>query len=131
MSDIFKATSPILKVDTEQRLVTGIVLVPDEVDLQGHTIAPDVIEATAHNFLKRYNSQTELGIQHEVFDPDVVELVESHVTKEDMFLGGEPVKKGSWVITVHVVSDEVWADVKSGALTGFSIGGDAIHTPVT
>ena len=33
------------------------------------------------------------------------------------------VKKGSWVISVKVISDRLWKMVKDGELTGFSIGG--------
>jgi hypothetical protein len=35
------------------------------------------------------------------------------------------VKKGSWLMTVHVSSDKTWRDVKDGKITGFSIGGVA------
>lgn len=118
-------TVPIAKLNEEKRLVTGIVLEPDEVDAQGDTITEEEIAAAAHRFLKRYNAATKLGLMHKMFGDIGVELVESFVAPFDFELGSGKVKKGSWVITIHVVSDQVWNDVKSGKLTGFSIGGVA------
>jgi DNA adenine methylase len=39
------------------------------------------------------------------------------------------VKKGTWLLGVHVVSDELWGQVKDGTLSGFSIGGTARKIP--
>lgn len=116
---------PILKADEEQRLVTGIVLEPDEVDAQNDTITADVIEKAAHNFLARYNRGTKLGVMHKIFGEIGVELVESFIAREDMELGGQPVKKGSWLMTVKILEEPMWKKVKSGEITGFSIGGVA------
>lgn len=120
---------PILKTEEERRLVTGIVLEPDEVDAQNDTIKARVIEEAAHKFLRKYNRSTEMGLMHSIFGNIGVELAESYVTHEDTVLGGQKVKAGSWLMTVKVISDKVWADVKSGKLTGFSIGGTAIIDP--
>jgi hypothetical protein len=117
----------ILKFDTEddERLVTGIVLEPDEIDTQNDTIGSLAIKETAHDFLAKFNRESELGVQHQVFGEIGVKLVESFIAPVDMDIGGEKVKKGSWVITVKVLSDKVWNSIKSGDLTGFSIGGIA------
>ena len=117
------------KRDDDQRLVTGIVLEPDEVDAQNDTISADVIEKAAHNFLKQFNSSTKMGLMHEKFDNLGIDLVESYVTKEDTPIGGNPVKAGSWLMTVRITSDKLWGDVKAGRLTGFSIGGIATIDP--
>lgn len=124
-----RGVAPIIKVDSERRLITGIVLEPDEVDAQNDTIKAEVIEEAAHKFLRQYNSGTQMGVQHAMFGNIGVELVESHVTKEDMQMGDEQVKKGSWLMTVHVTNDRIWSDVKEGKITGFSIGGVAVIEP--
>ena len=119
----------------EKRLVTGVVLEPEVVDAQKDWEPSEVIEKAAHAFLANYNRPstdggTILGINHKVFDDIGVELVESSIAHDDYHLGGsskaKKVKKGSWVMTVHVSSDKTWNDVKTGKLTGFSVAGTVI-----
>jgi len=116
---------PISKADIEQRLVYGIVLEPDEVDAQNDTINEAGIQKTAHNFLSKYNRESEMGHMHRRLGDIGVELVESYIAPMDFTIGQESVKKGSWLIATKVVDDALWADVKSGKLTGFSVAGIA------
>jgi hypothetical protein len=116
---------PICKVDDSKRLVVGVVLEPDLVDAQNDTIPADVIETAAHDYLANYNKATELGIQHDTFGDIGVELVESYIAPVDFEINGVTIKKGTWVMVVHVSSDDVWLKVLSGEITGFSIGGTA------
>jgi len=116
---------PIAKLDEPLRVVTGIVLEPDEVDSQNDTISSEEIRRAAHNYLASYNRETRLGLQHKVFDKIGLELVESWIAPVDLQLGGESVKAGSWVMSVHVLDDGLWEAVKAGKFTGFSIGGVA------
>ena len=112
---------PIVKADDEKRLVTGVVLQPEVTDAQGDVISEDVIEEAAHNFVADYNRSTQLGVQHKGFPPGI-QLVESWIAPVDMNLG-KPVKKGTWLMTVHVTNDDIWGKVKAGLIRGFSIGG--------
>lgn len=110
---------------TEKRLVTGIVLEPDVVDAQNDYISADAIEEAAHNFLREYNKSTEMGLMHNAFGDIGIELVECSIAPIDFTLGNKPVKKGSWLVTVHVTDDKRWEEVKTGKLNGFSVGGVA------
>lgn len=114
-----------VKADTAKRLVTGIVLEPDEIDLQNDTISEEEIERAAHKFLAQYNKLTKMGLMHQMFGNIGVDLVESWIAREDGSMGGAPVKKGSWLMTVYVKSDPLWRKVQDGEITGFSIGGTA------
>jgi len=116
---------PIQKVDTDKRLVTGVVLEPDEVDAQGDTIDEEAIERAAHNFLARYNKETEIGNLHKIFGQNGLELVESWIAPVDMKLGKGKVKRGTWLMTIRVLNDHTWQQVKTGEITGLSIGGTA------
>jgi len=109
----------------ELRLVTGIVLEPNEVDAHNDYEKPETIRKTAHKFLSNYNKDTRMGLMHSEFDDIGIELVESYIAPVKLTLNKKMIKKGSWVMTVHVSSDSVWNKVKSGDLTGFSIGGIA------
>jgi DNA adenine methylase len=110
----------IAKVDEEKRLVYGVVLVPDEEDLQGDVISAEESRKAAHGYLLK---RRVLGEMH-VRAPEGVDLVESYIAPLDFELGGMPVSTGSWVICVHVPNDAVWGKVKDRTYTGFSIGWD-------
>ena len=116
---------PIAKVDEEERLVTGIVLEPNEVDAQNDTISEESIKAAAYKFVSRYNKGTQLGFMHKAFGNLGISLVESWVAREGLVMNDSKVKKGSWLMTVHVTNEKLWARIKEGKVTGFSIGGVA------
>lgn len=115
----------IAKIDTDRQIVTGIVLEPGEVDAQNDTVSDEVIERASINFLSRYNSETQLGFMHKVFGEIGLQLAASWVALSDQKLGGKNVKRGSWLMSVKVVDPKLWARVKKGEFTGFSIGGVA------
>jgi hypothetical protein len=116
---------PIAKADAEQRIVMGVVLEPNVVDAHNDFETPEAIERAAHDFLSKYNRSTQMGVMHKMFGQVGLDLIESYIAPQDLTLGSEPVKKGSWVMAVKVVDDALWAKVKGGQLTGFSIGGKA------
>jgi hypothetical protein len=120
---------PIEKVE-DKRIIEGVVLTPDTVDAHGDIIKSEVIEETSADFLSKYNSFTKLGVQHSVFDKKF-QLRQSYIAKTDMDLGNRKIKKGSWVIEVKVLDDDIWDKIKKGEITGFSIGGRAIARKLT
>jgi len=120
-----KTITFVSKADDEKRLVTGIVLQPEVVDAQGDIISKEVIEAAAYNFLARYNQKTQLGLQHEIMKPEGVELVESYIAPADYVLNNRVITAGTWMMTVRVKNDVLWTKIKTGQITGFSIGGVA------
>jgi DNA adenine methylase len=125
-ADILKSKwwVPISKLSKDKQLITGVVLVPDQVDAHGDIIPAEVIEEAAHNFLAAYNSTTTMGLMHKDMSPPI-DLVESYIAPMDMVLGSQTVKAGSWIITARVNDASIWKKVKEGKLTGFSIGGTA------
>lgn len=116
---------PIMKVEKEKHLVTGIVLEPDTVDAQGDTIDAEAIERAAHNFLAKYNRETQMGLLHRMFGEIGVELVESYLAPVELKMGGQKMSPGTWIMTARVRDDKLWQRVKDGDITGFSIGGVA------
>lgn len=116
---------PIIKADKEKRIATGIVLEPDTVDAHGDTIDAEAIERAAHNFLAKYNKETRLGLLHEIFGDIGVELVECWVAPVDMMLGGQKVRKGTWLMSHKILDEALWKQIKAGEITGLSIGGVA------
>lgn len=117
--------------DGDERYALGIVLEPQPFDgrgdLQGDTYSEETVRAAAHEFMVRYQN---MGLDHEELANGKVLLLESYVAPADFEVGGEKVKRGTWLMACRYVDDDVWASVKSGERQGFSIGGDAIKRPL-
>ncbi len=112
----------------EQRIVYGIVLEPETTDSQGDIYSADVIEKAAHGFMADYQN---LGEMHKALVNDGAEVVESYLAPVDMSINGTAIKAGTWLMGIRVKSDQLWKKVKSGELTGLSIGGFAERLPVS
>ena len=108
-----------VKVDDEKRIVTGPVLVPNVLDLQGDFEFQEDIEKAAHGFLE---NRGDIGRQHEIFDGIGIP-VESHLTREPIKnSAGKTLPVGTWVMSVKITHEPTWQAVKRGEVTGFSIG---------
>ena len=111
--------------DSDERFVLGVVLEPDTVDAQQDIYDAPTIRKAAHLYMERYQN---MGLQHKELVNDRVILLESYIAPVDMTIGGQAVKAGSWVMGVRFDDAELWKGVKSGKITGFSIGGYATRT---
>lgn len=117
----------VLKADEgEERYVLGIVLEPDVVDAQADTYSASEVRQAAEKFMQEHRN---VGLMHKEFVNEQVKILESYVAPVDFRLGDVDVRKGTWLMAVRVLDDELWSSVKGGGLTGFSIGGSAIRTP--
>jgi DNA adenine methylase len=121
---VTKLFIPLTKAVADKRMITGVVLVPEQVDAHGDIYDADVIAKAAHDFLAGYNAGNEVALMHKDFKRDF-DLLESYVAPVDFALGDTSVKAGTWIITVRVNEDKIWDKVKKGEITGFSIGGKA------
>ena len=123
-STIFEkhVTRTYLKVDEAKRVVTGPVLVPDTVDLEGDFEFPEDIQEAAFKFMEDARN---IGEMHTKFGGIGVP-VESWILREAIFVDkGMEFKiypAGTWMMSVKVTDDKVWEKVRNGELTGFSIG---------
>jgi hypothetical protein len=123
---------PIVKVDEEEQVVTGPVLIPDQEDRHGDVVREENIETVAWKFMEDYQNVDLMHTFEEVGVP-----VGSLPLPGDLHLdpeglpGGEPdvsfeedvIPKGTWLFQVRVTKDEVWKGVMDGDYTGFSIYG--------
>jgi hypothetical protein len=108
--------------DVRKRVILGVALVPDEVDLQDDLISAPEIERAAHQFML---NKGQIGIMHQEFPSGATAVVESYLAPHDMILGNDTISKGSWVIGVKVFDDDLLKRIEEGEFTGFSIGGHA------
>jgi site-specific DNA-adenine methylase len=124
VTEVLAKRIPILKTG-EERYVLGIVLEPETVDAQRDIYsAPEVREA-AHRFMADFQN---VGLMHREVVTGRVKILESYVAPAGFELDGTTVKKGTWLLAVRVADDGLWQQIKTGQLTGFSIGGSAVRS---
>jgi len=128
VSKVHKSVRPVrlLKAEeNEERYVFGVVLVPDEVDAQGDIYSAKEVEKAAHSFLEHFGGKVKL--MHKGKPVDGVVPIESYLSKAPETHGEETFPVGTWFLATRVNNDDIWAAVKSGAFTGYSMGGTALR----
>lgn len=106
------------KSNSQKQIVYGEVYVPNQRDTDGNFMTAETIEKMAHDFLaKQRNSQISKGHDGKA---DKGCVVESFIARKD----DPDFIEGAWVIGAHIPDIEIWKQVESGDLTGFSIEGD-------
>ncbi len=117
----------ILKTDNPG-FVLSPILVPDEPDLEGDVISEEEIESAAHEYM--ITSQN-VGLMHQriVRSKDAM-LVESYIARGTHKIAGHTIKAGTWMGGFRIVNEKIRQAIKDGKLTGVSIGGAGLRTPL-
>lgn len=116
----FATYGKIVKVDSENHYVTGIVYEPMTEDSHENYMTADEIQKAAYWYAKNGDK---VDLQHSFEPLDGACVVENFVAKSDMEIEGEEIKKGTWLMTVEVSDPDVWGQIEKGEITGFSMGG--------
>lgn len=124
-SAAFTTYGRLLKADTDNHFVTGIVYEPMVEDSQGNYMTEAEITKAAHWFMKNGG---DVDIQHCFKKCEGAEVVESYIAKCDMEIEGQEVKKGTWVMTMEITDANVWESIQKGEITGFSMGGAGVYS---
>jgi len=114
------------KLDEKHRVVLGEVYTPavkkGDQDCQDDWMDEEEITKMAYGFMEK---SRQVGKNHIEMLGGKAVIVESFIAGE----GWEPFQKGAWVLGTKIKDDKLWKDVKSGKITGYSIGGDGIRVP--
>jgi len=109
--------------DDDERVATGVVMVPDKVDLQGDFAHEGLIRDWATQFGNFYEAgEADGGIMHAAWPSNWMDLERNEVLDEAEEIGDETVEAGSWVQSWKYNDDELWSLVADGILSGRSIG---------
>ena len=120
-------------VDKERRMLYGAALIPEKLILRIDKNNEEyymkferkTIERLAHDFYKK-NLHHTTNLQHQ-YPVTGVTIVESWLKEgnsdKSLALGLTDLPDGTWFIGAKVDDDNVWEEVKSGAIRGFSIEG--------
>ena len=125
------------KVDTEQRMLLGPILIPDKkilrVDGEGQPyhvfFTKDTVKKLAQNYLmKKYTDKATIEHAKSVKGVHLVEswVKDGKLDKSNNY--GLNLPEGSWVGMFKITDDRIWKDyVKTGKVQGFSIEGLFTH----
>lgn len=121
-------------LDGWERLVTGVVADPENVDSYGNKISAEEIRSACYGFMERFQN---MGIQHKrdsagnpILFNDQIVIVGCDVIRQSETIEGTYVPKGAWVMTCRIVDDEIWEGVLDGTYTGYSFEAFAKRVPV-
>lgn len=120
---ILKYEFPICK-DAKKQIVYGVIYEPFDgtnADAHGDYASAEDIEKAAHGFMEEYQA---INLMHEspLYNNDV-KICESFIAPTDFYVGGQMIKKGSWVMATHVVNKELWKMIEDGVLNAYSMEG--------
>lgn len=119
------------KVDTEQKMLIGAILIPDKkilrVDGEGNPFhvffTKDTVKKLAQNYLmKKYTDSSTLEHDKKIKGVHLVQswIKEGKLDKSNSY--GLNLPDGSWVGIMKVTDDTIWNDyVKTGKVKGFSV----------
>jgi hypothetical protein len=119
-----KTVQVVKAVNEELKQATFVVMVPDEVDLHGDITSEDEVRKACHNFNKHCN---QANLFH-ITKTTTFDIVESYISPVDFVLGSHTVSKGTWLTTVQVHDDSLWALIKAGDICSVSISAMAKGT---
>ena len=121
----------IVRKDEEKQIVYGVVLEPETEDAQEDIVPIAEVEKACHRFAIKYaKGVAQMGLDHDVVvDRANAPLVENFIAPVDYAQGEKVVRKGSWVIGVHIPDKDLWGSVKDGTQTGYSISGHGLKQP--
>lgn len=107
----------------DERIVFGVVYEPDTEDTQGDEATALEIKKACYSFME--NGQVYF-VMHKGVRVDVC-VLENYLAPVDFSIetasGMEKVTKGTWLLGSRIPFGEMWADIKSGELAGYSMGG--------
>ena len=130
---------PVAKGQEWKQLVYGVVLEPNAIDSQDDFMLPHHVERTAHGYLKKAirGRSSVAKLQHGAHrggfskTQSSIVPVESFIAPVDFsYDGKEQIKKGSWVLAMHVEDPELWQDFLDGKYRAFSVGGSGVRRAV-
>lgn len=119
-SRILKHLKPrVIKAEESEGLVSGVVLEPHTADAELDVVTPEEILKALVRFAakpKRF-----IGYRHN--SPTPADIVEIFQAPQDLTWHGGAVKSGSWCLTVKAHDKSTKAELATGFLNAFSIGG--------
>lgn len=127
----------ISKLDEDKRQVFGWASVVEKngqpvVDLQGDFIPVEEMERAGYDYVRKSRKAGDMHARDGMGPRVVGEMIESFVVtpEKKQALGLSDDIPTGWWVGFQIEDDQVWADIKSGKRTGFSVHGTGKRTPL-
>jgi len=119
-------TVDFVRKDADEQVVTGVVMVPWEVDRQGDYETPETIESFAADFADLYaNESADGGIMHAAWPSDWMDLEANVIAGRDELpdaVADADLDDGTWVQQWRITDGGLWSLIDDEIFEGFSIG---------
>jgi len=120
---------PILKVDEDKRIVTGVLYPAGEVDTQGDFITEADLDAAMEDFMAKGRSASGVACDTDHDEHPTADYITECYKVEEGDPRWEEKDIGAWVVSRKIVEDELWSAVKDGKYKAFSFSGIAKRIP--
>lgn len=127
--------------ETEERYVLSLVLEPNDGE-KGAPLKPDTqddiyseedVRKACHAWME-FHGAMDLNHSWKSLGKERVRTLECYLAPVAFSIGegdaAYKIVKGTWMLAIRVIDDELWKGVKSGQLGAYSIGGTAVRTEV-
>lgn len=125
--------------DVEERFVLSMVLEPNDGE-NGAPFNPDTqkdvysthdIRKTAHGWMEN-GGMIDLMHSWRALGRDTICPVETYIAPVEFTIGKEEetVLAGTWMMGARIYNDDLWEKAKNNELGAWSIGGEAVRTPL-
>lgn len=117
---------------SKKQIVYSVVYEPMVKDSQGDWADHNEIEKMAHGYLRNHimSQIPAADLQHEEDLPlEKAIPVESYIAPEDFNINEQLIKKGSWIVALHVPDNDIWQQIEKGEITGYSLKGKGLRIP--
>lgn len=109
-------------INEEEKVVGGVVYKSNYTDAQNEYAEPEEVEKAMRDFM--LSSQT-IKIEHKGKSRNCP-VVESYFSEDRHRKGDGYLEKGDWYMSLYLGRElDIWNDIKSGKLRGFSMSGQA------
>lgn len=108
-------------IEPELKQVTFVAMKPG-IDSHKDYVSLSEIRKAKESFNKQLSAQRKLANLWHIYPTDKFEIIESYLLPADATLNGTFVEKGTWLVSLQILDDEMWELIKSNEINGVSIG---------
>ena len=117
----FEKSVPFIIKSEDQHIVCGIIYEPDTPDTDGDQADAETIQKAIFDWMA---NEPKFKINHKKNFLGY-KILECYIAPSTLDINGHEIKKGTAILTLKILDESVWADIKEGRLTGFSMSGTA------
>jgi hypothetical protein len=104
----------------EERIILAVALVPSEIDHQNDEIDAKEIEKGLASWME---SGHHLKLNHTEPADHLAKVIQAFIAPENYTINNHPIKKGSLIVGLKILDEDLWEDIVAGSYRGLSVAG--------